>query len=889
VSSDQPIQFPFDLLYRRIRPVLIGLVVLGIVIVAAEVFVNLYTSSAWYAAIGEHGVFVRKLLTELVLGLTVGTLCGAAVLVSGSLAYRFCIPVMATTTDKRASVYRRYWHRRRHFLLGLTAAIVFAVSALVAASHWQLWLPWRNATSFGQTDPQFHRDVSYYLFVYPFHRYVVNTALVIVLLALATALVVALVTGAARLRKPRRMPTAMRSLFSVLFGLLFVAKAADYWLDRYGLVVSHRGVVTGASYTDIHAVVPAKTALAILALAAALLLFANVAIRRWRVVLLGAGGLLVLGVVLGGIYPSLVQRISAKPNAEAAEQTSIERNIAATRAGFDIDNSGADIPAALAAAAPATTSQLRAAATQAWQARVLDPNRISPTFTQLQQERSIYGFKSTLDVDRYPIGGADRDLVVGVRELRVGSLPSAQKTWANQHLVYTHGYGVVAAPLDSVNANGEPAFAESGLPPTGDLGSFQPRIYFGQQSPSYSIVDGPGGGAGGRELDLPAVGDTQPQTSTTYAGSGGVPIGSWFRQLAYAMKFHDPNIVLSSQVGSGSKLLYVRDPRKRVAAVAPWLTLDGDAYPVVTAGHVLWVVDGYTTSNNYPMSQQENFRSATTNTFTTNGSSVAQSGSVNYIRNSIKATVDAYDGTVTLYSWNQAQQPDPVLQTWEKAFPGLVKPQSAIPVDLLPHLRYPQDLFNLQRQVLTQYHVSDPRAFYDGSDFWKVPNDPTVPGHPLQPSYYASYAATLGAAAGYDLTTSFTTLNRRTLAAYMTVSSTPGAGYGRINVLQAPAAAADEGPGQIQNDIESDPDVAQQLTLLRGGGSKVVLGNLQSVPLDGQMLYVEPIYERAAGGTSFPILRRVVAIYDGHIAFDSTLTAAIDGVFADVRSAASRT
>ena len=889
MSSDEAIKFPFDLLYRKVRPVLVGLVVLAVLIVAFEVFVNVYTSSAWYSSVGEHGVYIRKLRSEVLLALVVGGLSAAAVLGTGLLAYRFCIPQMGPPRSTWARRYRAYWHRRRYWLLGLLSAVVFLVSALTAAGHWQQWLQWRNATSFGRSDPQFHRDVSYYLFIYPFHRYVVNTALVIVVLALATALLVAVVTGAVRLRKPRQMPASMLSLFSALFGLLFLVKAADYWLDRYSLVVSNRGVVTGASYTDIHAVIPAKTTLMVLALVAALLLFANAAIRRWRFVALGVGGMLVLGVAIGGIYPAIVQRVSAKPNAEAAEQTSIERNIAATRAAFGVDRSGADIPAALTTSVPATVSQLRSAATQAWQARVLDPNRVAPTFTQLQQERSIYGFKSTLDVDHYAIGGADRDLVVGVRELTVGSLPAAQKTWANQHLVYTHGYGVVAAPLNSVNADGEPAFTESGLPPSGPLGIFQPRIYFGQQSPSYSIVDGPGSGNGGRELDLPAVGDTQPQTTTTYAGSGGVSIGSWVRQLAYATKFHDPNIILSSQVGAGSKLLYVRDPRQRVHAVAPWLTLDGDAYPVVEDGHVVWVVDGYTTSNNYPMSQQENFRSATTNSFTTNGSSVAQGGSVNYIRNSIKATVDAYDGTVNLYAWNQTQQPDPVLQTWEKAFPGLVKPESAIPADLLPHLRYPQDLFNLQRQVLMKYHVSTPRAFYDGSDFWKVPTDPTTPGHPLQPSYYTSYAPAPGAPVQYDLTTSFTTLNRRTLSAYMTVDSTPGPGYGRISVLQAPAAAADEGPGQIQNDIESDPQVAQQLTLLRGGGSKVVLGNLQSVPIDGQMLYVEPIYERAAGGTSFPILRRVVAIFDGHIAYDSTLTAAIDGVLADVKNAAAPT
>ena len=886
MSSDQTVQFPFGLIYRRIRPVLLGLVALAFVIVGVQVFVSLYTSSAWYSSVGEHGVFTRKLLTQLVLAVVVGVLSATAVLVSGLLAYRACLPVMPPAQTTWGTRYRKYWHRRRVALLVFVAAVVFVVAALKAAGNWQLWLQWRNSTSFGRSDPQFHRDISYYLFVYPFHRYVVHEAFVIVALALVTALAVAFVTGVARVRARRPWPTALVALFSVLLGLLCLVKAGAYWLDRYTVVVSNRGVVTGASYTDIHAVIPVKTALVFVALLAVLVLFANVAIRQWRFVLVGFGGLLVLGVAFGGIYPSIVQRVRAKPNAEAAEHTSIARNIAATRSAFGIDGTGATTPAALTADPTVTPADLRQAATKGWQARVLDPNRVTPTFTQLQQERSIYGFKSTLDVDHYSINGTDQDLVIGARELRAGTLPSAQKTWANQHLVYTHGFGVVAAPLDTVNADGEPAFVESGLPPTGPLGSFQPRIYFGQSSPSYSIVDGPGSGNGGRELDLPAVGSDQPQTSTTYAGSGGVPIGSWFRQLAYALKFHDANIVLSSQIGSGSKLLYLRDPRKRVAAVAPWLTLDGDAYPVVEGGRILWVVDGYTTASNYPMSQQENFRTATTNTFTTNGSSTAQSGSVNYIRNSVKATVDAYDGTVTLYSWNQDQQPDPVLQTWEKAFPGLVKPQSAIPADLLPHLRYPQDLFNLQRQVLMKYHVDNPRAFYNGSDFWKVPTDPTTQGNQLQPSYYTSYTTTPGAPAQYSLTTSFTTLNRRNLAAYMTVNSTPGPGYGQISVLQAPAAAAAEGPGQIQNDIESDPDVAQQLTLLRGGGSKVVLGNLQSVPINGQMLYVEPIYERAAGGTSFPILRRVVAIYDGHIAYDSTLSAAIDGVLAAANTSA---
>ncbi|HEU5033919.1 MAG TPA: UPF0182 family protein [Mycobacteriales bacterium] len=872
MASAEPVAFPFHLLYRWLRPVLIVAALVAAVVVGLQIFVSLYTSSAWYASIGQHDVFVRRFRTQLVLVLIVGGASALALLLSGLLAYRCSIPAMTPAQGAWALRYRRYWHRRRRLLLVLAAVITFLVAGLGAAGHWQQWLAWRNAASFGRNDAQFHRDASYFVFTYPLERFGVNTAVNVMEIALVTALVVAILCGVLR-RQGRHLPAGMVGLFSALFGLLYVVKAGAYWLDRFGLVTSHRGVVTAVSYTDTHAVLPAKLALLALALLAALVLFANAWLRRGWVLVLSVGGMIVAGIVAGGIYPAIVQQVSAKPNAQSAEQAPIARNIAATRWAFGLDG-GASRTASLSSL---QSTRPAGAVAAALQARILDPNQVPPTFTQLQQERSIYGFKSTLDVDHYPINGTDRAVVIGAREVTIGSLPSAQRTWANQHLVYTHGYGVVAAPLDTVDAQGEPAFVESDLPPRGVLGPYQPRIYFGQRSPAYSIVDGPGSTGRGRELDLPAVGGTGQQTTTTYRGGGGVPIGSLLRQFAYAWKFRDANILLSSQVGSGSRLLYVRDPRARVAAVAPWLTLDSDAYPVVAGGHVVWVVDGYTTSNNYPESQQQNFRTATTNTFTTNGALSPQSGQVNYIRNSVKATVDAYTGAVTLYAWDQAAQPDPILRTWERAFPGLVQPQSRIPAELLPHLRYPQDLFNVQRQVLTRYHVSQPGAFYNGSDFWKVPTDPTVPGHPLQPSYYTTYDD--GSGPSYALTTSFTTLNRRNLAAYMSVDAQPGPDYGRITVLEAPVTNTAEGPGQIQNDIESDPQVAQQLTLLRGGGSKVVLGNLQSVPINGQLLYVEPIYERAAGGTSFPILRRVVVVYGHRIAYDATLSAALKAVF----------
>jgi hypothetical protein len=519
----------------------------------------------------------------------------------------------------------------------------------------------------------------------------------------------------------------------------------------------------------------------------------------------------------------------------------------------------------------------------------LDPNRLSPTYNFKQQVQGYYGFKSTLDIDRYPIAGSNRDVALAVRELNLSGLPSGRKSWTNTHLVYTHGYGVAMAPTDTL-PHGLPAFVEGGLPPKGQLTISQPRIYYGQMSPSYSIVGGPPGSTP-REFDRPSADGTNQPINTTHTGGGGVPIGSVLHRIIYAWKLHSASILFSSGINSDSQLLTVRNPRSRVAAVAPWLTLDGDTYPTIVDGHIVWVVDGYTTSNNYPDSQQTNLRSATSNTLTQKGATVTQpSTSINYMRNSVKATVDAYTGKVTLYAWDQSPNPDPILESWAKSFPGLIQPQSAIPTALVPHLRYPQDLFNVQRSLLTRYHVTDPSEFYNGSDFWKIPTDPTVAATsrlnslgktvtvspPTQPSVYMSMSPNGESASTFALSSPLVTLNRRGLAAFLTVDAQPGPNYGKLTLLQLPPTGSIESPSQIQNDIESNTRVAQQLTLLRGGNSRVVLGNLLTMPLGGQFLYVEPIYTQATAGASFPILQRVIAIYgNGPPAFRRTLPAAL--------------
>jgi hypothetical protein len=510
--------------------------------------------------------------------------------------------------------------------------------------------------------------------------------------------------------------------------------------------------------------------------------------------------------------------------------------------------------------------------------RLMDPSVVSRTFQQLQQVKSFYRFASVLSVDRYQLPGAPapQDVVIGVRDM--AGPPAGQASWVNTHLVYTHGFGVVAVSAGSAQASGTPSFVESGIPPEGPLGSFEPRVYFGPQESSYAIV-GARSGSAPAEFDYPAGTSSGPRPAT-YHGGGGVPIGSMTSRLLYAIKFGEPNILLSSAVNRSSRLLYVRDPLARVAKVAPFLTLDGDVYPVVAGGRILWVADGYTTTDSYPYSARYDAGSATQGSAAPAGPGAGQ---VNYIRDSVKAVVDAYTGQVTLYQWDTG---DPVLRTWMKVFPGLIKPRAAIPASLLAHLRYPPDLFAIQREVLASYHVQAASAFYGGQDFWDVPADSSgaAPGTGPQPPAYLTMTMPGAPGPEFSLVTSFTQEGRPNMAAYMAVDSNPaGPGYGTIRLLVLPQNTAVPGPQQVQNAFESDPPASAELTALRRGGSKVILGDLIALPAGTGFLYVEPMYvEASAAGNAgaYPTLQAVLSSYGGRVGFGKTLPDALGQVFA---------
>jgi uncharacterized membrane protein (UPF0182 family) len=878
-------------LSRRIRVIAAIVVVLIVAVILWSVFVTQYTNLLWFRSVGYSSVFSRRLVTELVLFFVFGTVIALAVVVNVIIAYRLRPPFRPVSPEQdQLERYRRILHPFRGWVLGLVALLVGIITGASASGHWQTWLLWRNGQSFGIKDPQFHRDVSYFAFTYPMQRFVLGTLFAIVVVSLIAVLVTAYIYGALRLQTPGpKWTPAGRVHVSILLGVFVLLKAAAYWLDRYGLAFSGRGIVTGPSYTDVHAVLPAKTILVFVAIICALLFFANVVTRNWTLPAIAFGLMAFSAIVIGGAYPALVQHFKVAPSAQDLEAPYIHRNIEATQLAYGIGSTTVKTEQ-YAGVSSQTPTQQRDAVGSDVQLRVLDPNVVSQTFEQLQQQRSFYKFEDALDVDRYSLtpGSAPTDVVIGTREISLGGLQPNQRNWINEHLVYTHGYGVVAAQADSAQSDGSPDFIESDLPPTGSLSqiqpnqTFQPRIYFGESSPDYSIVGAPPG-TPPRELDLPTDTGTG-QLNNTYHGGGGVPIGSTFRQLLYAWKFQDKNILLSKGVNSDSRLLYIRDPRERVAKVAPWLTLDGDPYPVVVDGQILWVVDGYTTTSGFPYSEQESLSNSTKTSLNTTTQAVAaqRNTKINYIRNSVKATVNAYTGQVELYAWNQAAQPDPVLQTWEKAFPGVVKPQSDMPAGLIAHLRYPEDLFNIQRTLIAHYHVTNPHAFYNGTEFWNVPYDPTVTGAIPQPSYYMTLSPDGDGATSppvFSLTSPLVSLSRRNLTAYLSVDSQPGPNYGHFTLLTLPANAGLAGPGQVQNELDSNTTISPQLTLLGSGGSTIIKGNLLTVPIDGSMLYVEPLYVQASGGQTFPVLRKFLAYSDGNAAYQSTLPAALNQVF----------
>ena len=854
---------------------------IGVLVVIGALFTALsgfYADWLWFKSVNFTSTWSTVLGTKATLFVVIGLITALFIMLNVLVAYRrrpLYVPM--TLEADNLERYRAQIQpiRRGVFVAGFLALFYFAGSS--GSTLWSTWLLFKNSTDFGITDPQFNMDISFFAFRLPFWQTAIGWGISTLVLAIIASVAVHYLYGGIRLQvREDRTTVAARVQLSVLLGLVVLLKAVAYWFDRYALALKDSKLITGLTYTDVNAVLPAKAILTGIAIVCALLFFANIVRRSWVLPAAGTALLVISSVLIAGLYPAAIQTFQVKPSESSKEAEFIQRNIDATRAAFGLEDvTVRDYQATLTTSAGQLTND---AATIA-NIRLMDPNVIAATFRQLQQIKPYYTFPDSLDVDRYTINGVKRDAVVAVRELNIDGNPS--RNWINDHLVYTHGFGFVAAFGNTRDADGKPSFLVGDLPPTKGLGEFEPRIYFGENVPNYSIIGGVKTDSP-VEFDYPDDASANGQKNYTYSGTGGVPVGSLLNKLVFALKYQEQRILLSSLINKDSKILFERNPRDRVAKVAPWLTLDGDSYPAIVDGRVLWIIDGYTTSAGYPYSRQTTLSSATSDALTTNSTSVTAQGdqNINYIRNSVKATVDAYSGEVVLYQWDEK---DPVLKTWSKAFPGSVKPKKAISKQLLEHIRYPEDMFRVQREILSSYHVTTAAAFYGGQDFWRVPRDPSTFGANAgaQPPYYLTLQMPGEDKPEFALTTPFVPRGgRENLSAFAVVNSDSGANYGKITVLQLPRSTNVAGPSQVASNFEAKPEVANSLSLLRQGGSDVVLGNLLTLPVGGGLLYVQPVYVRATSNSAaYPLLQKVLVSFGDQIGFDDTLKGALDQVF----------
>ena len=863
---------------RKIGTLPITIAVLAVIAVILVSLSGFYVDFLWFRSVDYSSVWSTMVVTKAVLFLIFGLATSLIIMANVLIAYKKRpIYVPLTVEADNLERYRTQIEPiKKLVVIGLSLAL-FYFAGNAGTRFFESWMLFRNATPFGATDPQFGRDISFFAFTLPFWQSLVGWAISTLLIATIASVVVHYIYGGIRPQVQQdRTTVAARVQLSVLLGFIVAIKAVAYWLDRFALSTSNEGLITGLTYTDVNAVLPAKAILTGIAALCAILFFANIIRRSW---VLPAAGVALLGIssfLIAGIYPSLIQQFQVKPSESSKEAPFIQRNIDATRSAYGLD--GVEVKDYQATVATSAGQLSNDAGTIA-NIRLMDPNVLSATFRQLQQIKPYYTFNESLDVDRYAVDGKSRDVVVAVREINIEGNPN--RNWINDHLVYTHGFGFVGAYATTQDIDGKPIFVVGDIPPKGKLGEFQPRIYFGENNPEYSII----GGAEGSdpiELDYPDDASPNGQKNYTYTGKGGVPMGSLFSRLLFAIHYQEQRILLSNLINSNSKIIFDRSPRQRLAKVAPWLKIDGDPYPAIVDGRVQWILDGYTTSSGYPYSRTVDVSGATTDALNVNNNplTAVPNSKINYIRNSVKATVDAYDGTVTLYAWDEK---DPVLSTWMKAFPNVVKPKTEMSKDLIAHVRYPEDLFRIQRDVLSLYHVKKASAFYGGQDFWRVPRDPSTLGANAgaQPPYFYSVQVPGDKTTSFSITTPFVPRGgRENLSAFAVVNSDPGENYGKFTVLQLQRSTNVAGPSQVASNFEANPTVATSLSLLRQGGSDVVLGNLLTLPVGGGLLYVQPVYVRAtSNAAAYPLLQKVLVSFGEQIGFDDTLKGALDQVF----------
>jgi uncharacterized membrane protein (UPF0182 family) len=838
--------------------------VIGAVVLAALIFTLLagfVVEVLWYGEIHQQGVFWHTLWTKVMLGVFFGALFFALLYVNLVIARRLRpeVTIVPNPLDPLERV-REVTEPYLRWLLPLGAAFLAFLVGLSMSGNWQEYLLWRNASgaSFHTTEPLFGRDPAFYVFSLPWLRFLQGwlfSSLIGVTLLVAVGHVL---WGAIRPQAPAfadKVTPAARAHLSVLLGLIMLVKAWGYWLGRFDLLTSRRGVVEGASYTEVKAQLPALNFLAIVAVICAILFFANIRLKQWSLPVVAVGLLAIVSVLLGTAYPSFIQQFKVKPNEQQLEQPYILDNMNATRAAFGLDAIGVQQRTEVGGAL--TAGQLRENSTTVQNIRLWRPSELQSNFESFQRVRDYYAFQD-VDVDRYPIGaqGEQRVIMLAAREINPEGIPAAGATWQNQHLIYTHGFGAVAAQVNSATTEGQPVYTLKDLPPAGEPPLDQPRVYYGESEQVPFVVAGTSG-----ELDYEGV--NQP-----YQGAGGIPVGNIFRRALFAWNFHDINLLLSNQITAQSRLMIYRDVKERAAKAVPFLQFDKDPYFAIVDGQPSWILDAYTTTSGYPYSQSVSESAATNGLI---------AGDVNYMRNSVKVAVDAYDGTVTYY----ADLSEPIISVWSRAFPGLFTSLDLAPAELQAHFRYPENLLQIQAYQYANYHVSDPVAFYYRSDFWQVSPDPTQmepdgsTPPPIRP-YYQLLRVPGAQTEQFQLVVPFVPAGRPNMVAWMAASSDPE-NYGAVTVFQLPEGSTVEGPQQVFSRMNNDPDFSSLRTLLGQQGSQIKFGDFLVIPVDDSFLYVLPVYVESTSAAQIPELKRVIVVNGtgGDVSIQTSLTAAL--------------
>jgi uncharacterized membrane protein (UPF0182 family) len=822
----------------------LALVVLGVV----GQLVPLYTDWIWFDSVGYTQVFLNILSMRG--GLFTAMLIAVLVFlwVNLTFAARTAAPdVVWELEDQLGLPGRVVIEPLLRRFLPVVLIVISILAGLRASAHWPTVVGYLHGPAFNTTDPVFERDLAFYVFTLPMWRLLYGwaTSLVAGTIVLALALYVLRRSLALTTRGPR-LAVRARTHLLVLAALLLALKGVGFWLDRYEVLFSPRGFIFGASYTDVHATLPMLGALAVLSLLCAGACLVQITRPGIRFV---AGGLVALGATwaLGlGAYPAALQRFRVVPNELAAERPFITHNIRMTRQAYGLDRIvERDFPADEALDARA----LERNAPTVKNIRLWDYRPLLRTYAQLQEIRTYYKFQD-VDNDRYEVGGEYRQLMLSPRELSYQHLQS--RIWINEHLTFTHGYGLVVGPVNRITAEGLPEFFVKDIPPASE-GGFpkitRPEIYYGEISNEYALVR-----TRSQELDYPS-GDQN--VYTTYQGRGGVVLSSWLRKLAFAARFAEIKILLSNDLTPESRIMMYRSVGQRVRQIAPFFRYDRDPYMVVTSdGRLMWMLDGYTTTDRYPYSDPA-------------------PGMGNYIRNAVKVTVDAYHGTVAFYI---ADDTDPIVRAWSGAFPGLLKPLAEMPADLQKHIRYPEDFFAIQARKYTTYHMLDPQVFYNKEDLWAVPRR-TVDGRDREMEPYYTIMRVPGESKEeFVLLTLFNPSRRDNMIAWLAARSDPP-NYGRLNVFNFPKQKLVYGPRQIDARIDQDPVISQQLALWNQRGSQVIRGSLLAIPIEQSLIYVQPLYLAASEQGALPELRRVIVAYGNQIAMEPTLEQSLARIF----------